>query len=151
MFKVNNKTPEHLTTGVILVSLLLTLNMFTSCSSVSLVNFEDVIAGCIVGTFLELMLLISFSISPISAIWNEKISRFSKCFYMKRILAWNFYLSLALSIGSVISSDFILVMKLFSLIFNVDTSFLKNSFSSFAIRSSSCNTSSISTSLICHP
>ena len=39
MFKVNNKDPL----GVVLVSLLLTLNIF--CSSVSIVNFEQVNAG----------------------------------------------------------------------------------------------------------
>ena len=36
MFKVNNKD----TNGVVLVSLLLTLNIFQPCSSVSIVNFE---------------------------------------------------------------------------------------------------------------
>ena len=40
MFKVNNKD-----NGVVLVSLLLTLNIFHTCSSVSIVNFEQVNAG----------------------------------------------------------------------------------------------------------
>ena len=48
------KTPErrqcclpipHQNTSVVLVSLLLTLNIFTPCSSVPVVNFEHVIAG----------------------------------------------------------------------------------------------------------
>ena len=38
MFKVNNKDAI----GVVLVSLLLTLNIFIPCSSVSIVNFEHV-------------------------------------------------------------------------------------------------------------
>ena len=33
--------------GFVLVSLLLTLNVFTPCSSVSIVNFEHVIASCV--------------------------------------------------------------------------------------------------------
>ena len=40
MFEVNNKD-----TGYILVTLLLNLNIYTPCSSVFTVNFEDVIAG----------------------------------------------------------------------------------------------------------
>ena len=44
MLKVNNKDTRT-TLGVVLVSLLLTLNNFTPCSSVSIVNFEHVIAG----------------------------------------------------------------------------------------------------------
>ena len=44
MFKVNNKD-----TGVILVSLLLTLNMFHTLFSVSIVNFEQVNAGVVGG------------------------------------------------------------------------------------------------------
>ena len=40
MFKVNNKA-----NGVVLASLLLTLNIFIPCSSVSIFNFEQVIAG----------------------------------------------------------------------------------------------------------
>ena len=43
MLKVNNKDTRT-TLGVVLVSLLLTLNNFTPCSSVSIVNFEHVIA-----------------------------------------------------------------------------------------------------------
>ena len=46
MFKVNNKDTK--TTGVVLVSLLLILNIFTyfiNCSSAFIVNFEHVIAG----------------------------------------------------------------------------------------------------------
>ena len=39
MFKVSNKD------GVVLVSLLLPLNIFHTFSSVSIVNFEHVIAG----------------------------------------------------------------------------------------------------------
>ena len=38
MFKVNNKDAI----GVDVVTLLLTLNIFTACSSVSMVNFEHV-------------------------------------------------------------------------------------------------------------
>ena len=41
MFKVNNKD----TNSVVLVSLLLTLNIFHICSSVSIVKFERVIVG----------------------------------------------------------------------------------------------------------
>ena len=41
MVKVNNKD----TIGFVLVSLLLTLNIFTTCSTVSTVNFEHVLAG----------------------------------------------------------------------------------------------------------
>ena len=41
MFKVNNKDTKA-TPGVALVSLLLILNIFTPCSSVSIVNFERV-------------------------------------------------------------------------------------------------------------
>ena len=43
MFKVNNKDAN----GVVFVSLLLTLNIFHTylCSSVSIVNFEQVNAG----------------------------------------------------------------------------------------------------------
>ena len=41
MFKVSNKDVN----GVVLVSLSLTLNIFTPSSSVSIVNFEHVIAG----------------------------------------------------------------------------------------------------------
>ena len=40
MFKVNNKDAN----GVVLTSLLLTLNYFTPCYRVSIVNFEHVIA-----------------------------------------------------------------------------------------------------------
>ena len=43
MFRVYNKDAI----GVVLVSLLLTLNIFTLCSSVSIFNFEYVIAGWI--------------------------------------------------------------------------------------------------------
>ena len=46
------KAPKHLKnlrhsggTGVVLVSLLLTLNIFTPCSTVSIINFEQVNAG----------------------------------------------------------------------------------------------------------
>ena len=49
MFKVNNKdirmTDTRTTPGVVLVPLLFTLTYFKSCSSVSIVNFEHVIAG----------------------------------------------------------------------------------------------------------
>ena len=83
--------------------------------------------------------------------WTKKHRGFLRPFRIKIILGWNLYLSIALSIGLEISFDDLLVMNLFSLIFNVDTAFLKNLFSSFAIRSSSCNTSSFSTSLICDP
>ena len=41
MFKVSNKDVN----GVVLVSLSLTLNIFTPSSSVSIVNFEHVITG----------------------------------------------------------------------------------------------------------
>ena len=44
MFKVNKKDTRT-TPGVVLVSLLLTLNIFTPCSSVSIVNFKQVKAG----------------------------------------------------------------------------------------------------------
>ena len=43
MFKVNNK--DSRTTPVVLVSLLLTLNIFPPCSSVSVDNFEQVNAS----------------------------------------------------------------------------------------------------------
>ena len=44
MFKVNNK--DIRTYGVVLASLFLTLNIvFTHCSSVSIVNFDQVNAG----------------------------------------------------------------------------------------------------------
>ena len=49
MYKINNKdtrmTPFLYPTGVILVSLLLILNIFHTFFSVSIVNFEHVIAG----------------------------------------------------------------------------------------------------------
>ena len=55
MFKVNNRNTRTRweisskliikTPGVVKVSLLLTLNIFTPCSSVSIVNFEQVNAG----------------------------------------------------------------------------------------------------------
>ena len=44
MFKVNNKDTRT-TPGVVLVSLLLTLNMFHTLFSAFTVNFEQVIAG----------------------------------------------------------------------------------------------------------
>ena len=44
MLKVNNKD-TRLTPGVVLVSLLLTLNIFHRCSSVSIFNSEEVNAG----------------------------------------------------------------------------------------------------------
>ena len=99
------------------------------------------------------MLLISFSILLISHVLNENMLRLSKCFWIKsRILGWNLHFSIAVSIGSDISSEVLLVvMKVFSLIFNVETSFLKNTCNSLAIRSSSWNTWSFSTSLICAP
>ena len=43
MFKVNNKDTER---GAIPLSLLLPLKYSTPCSSVSFVNFEQVIANC---------------------------------------------------------------------------------------------------------
>ena len=43
MFKVNNKDTKNDAIGVVLLSLLLTLNIFlTPCSSGSIVNFEQV-------------------------------------------------------------------------------------------------------------
>ena len=47
MFGVNN-TDTRTTLGVALMSLLLTLTYFTPCSSVSIVNFEHVIADWVV-------------------------------------------------------------------------------------------------------
>ena len=44
MFKVNNKDTRT-TPGVVLVSLLLTLNIFHTLFSAFIVNFEQVIAG----------------------------------------------------------------------------------------------------------
>ena len=41
-FRVNPSDPAI---GVVLVSLLLTLNIFQPCSSVSIVNFEQISAG----------------------------------------------------------------------------------------------------------
>ena len=41
-------------TFVVLVSLLLTLTYFTPCSTVSIVNFEHVIAGWVIGNWLKL-------------------------------------------------------------------------------------------------
>ena len=41
MFKVNNKDTRTMS-GVVLVSLLINLNIFQPCSSVSRVNFEQV-------------------------------------------------------------------------------------------------------------
>ena len=49
-----------------------------------------------------------------------------RCFCIKRILRWNLYLSIVLSVGALIPSIDLLVMKQLSLIFNVDTAFLKN-------------------------
>ena len=46
MIKVND-TDTKRRHGVVLVSLLLTLNVFHFCSTVSIVNFEHVIAGWI--------------------------------------------------------------------------------------------------------
>ena len=47
MLKVNNKDTRTtpVASGVVLISLLLTLNIFQPCSSVSIVNFEHVITG----------------------------------------------------------------------------------------------------------
>ena len=56
--------------------------------------------------------------------------------------------SIAFSMGLVKSSEVLSVIKKFSLIFNVDTASLKKLFNSLAIRSSSYNISSFSTSLI---
>ena len=44
MFKVNNKDIKTTFTGI-LISLLLTLNIFLHCSGVSVVDFEQVNAG----------------------------------------------------------------------------------------------------------
>ena len=44
MFKVNNKDTRT-TAGIVLMALFLTLNIFASCSSVSTLNFEQVIAS----------------------------------------------------------------------------------------------------------
>ena len=60
MFKVNNKD-----TRTILVSLLLTLNIFTPCSSVSIVNFGEVNGGWDI-------ILFSFTVN-----WSEFLSFFS--------------------------------------------------------------------------
>ena len=90
-----------------------------------------------------------FYITYLNNCFEWKASWFFRCFYIKRILGWNLYLLIALSIGSVILSDDLLVMNLLSLIFNEDKAFLKNLFNSFVIRSSSCNISSFSRSLIC--
>ena len=46
MFKVNNKDART-TPGVALASLLSTLTYFTPCPSVSIVNLEQVNAGCV--------------------------------------------------------------------------------------------------------
>ena len=51
MFKVNNKDTRT-TPGIILVSLLLTLNIFSPCSSVSIVNFKHVTAGWVFSRYL---------------------------------------------------------------------------------------------------
>ena len=53
MFKVNNRKD-----GVVLVSLLLTLTYFTPCSSVSIVTFDQVNAGCLLFEVLNLFLAI---------------------------------------------------------------------------------------------
>ena len=89
--------------------------------------FFKILGGMLLlgAAFLWLMLLISFSVSPISTVLNEK-----KSWFFRRILGWNFYLPIVWSIESVIPSDFLVVMKLLSVIFNVDTAFLKNSFRS---------------------
>ena len=51
---------------------------------------------------------------------------FFRCFWSKEyLLGWNLYLSIALSLGSVISLDILLSMRLFSLIVNVDAAFLR--------------------------
>ena len=50
----------------------------------------------VVVAFLRLMLLISFFISHISTVSNEKIRWFFTCFCIKRILGWNLYFSLYL-------------------------------------------------------
>ena len=50
MFKVNNEDART-TPGVVLVSLLLNLNIFTPSSNVSIVNLEHVIAGWVYTSF----------------------------------------------------------------------------------------------------
>ena len=57
MFKVNKKNTK-MTPGVVLVSLFLTLNIYTLCSSVSIVNFEQVNA-VLVRFFLPIYFTIS--------------------------------------------------------------------------------------------
>ena len=71
--------------------------------------------------FLGLMLLISFSTSFISAVWNEKLLLLSKVFVLKEKID-----GITFSVGSVKSSVVLLVIKIFLLVFNVDPTFLKN-------------------------
>ena len=62
MFKVNNKdilVSLLLTLGVVLVSLLLTLEYFTPYSSVSIVNFEQINAGWEVNLGVKINLMIN--------------------------------------------------------------------------------------------
>ena len=63
MFKVNNRKD-----GVVLVSLLLTLTYFTPCSSVSIVTFDQVNAGCLLFEVLNLFL----AIPPFYTLWKHQ-------------------------------------------------------------------------------
>ena len=91
------------------------LNSFCKTLIETSEDFLKILGGMLllVVTFLGLMLLISFSTSPISTVLNEKASWFLRCFCIKRMLGRNLHLSIALSIGSVIPSNDLLVMKLF--------------------------------------
>ena len=68
-----------------------------------------------------------FCLLSVPSLDQEEIKLCKKfiCSYSTR-LAFQMPVTIALSIGSVISSDVLVVMKLFSLIFYVDTLFLKN-------------------------
>ena len=78
MLKVNNKdtrmTPR-MTPGVVLVSLLLTLNIFPPCSSVSIVNFEHVIAGWDINIWKSSSVKYKHNI-----LCQQVASQFSNCF-----------------------------------------------------------------------
>ena len=54
----------------------------------TLEDFLKILGGMLllVVTFIGLMLLISFSISPISTVLNERTPWFFRCFRIKRIL-----------------------------------------------------------------
>ena len=94
MFKVNNKD----TNGVVLVSLLLMLTYFTSCSSVSIVNFEHWISGWDINKYGTMFLQCQPKVSYICLSWyNPLLNQLSDAlllvhvaFEWKILMIWKF-------------------------------------------------------------